>query len=49
MTIIDAAQWASRDDHVGHDMPSSFQPKPQPQPQRLVTKTKLGALTAGAS
>jgi transcriptional regulator with XRE-family HTH domain len=26
MTVIDAAQWPSRDDHGGHDMPSSFQP-----------------------
>lgn len=24
MTVIDAAQWPSRDDHGGHDMPSSF-------------------------
>lgn len=27
MTVIDAAQWPSRDDHGGHDMPSSFQPQ----------------------
>jgi transcriptional regulator with XRE-family HTH domain len=26
MTVIDAAQWPPRDDHGGHDMPSSFQP-----------------------
>ena len=28
MTVIDAAQWPSRDDHAGHgdQMPSSFQP-----------------------
>ena len=24
MTVIDAAQWPSRDDHGGHDMPSPF-------------------------
>lgn len=27
MTAIHAAQWPSRDDHGGHDMPSSFQPQ----------------------
>jgi transcriptional regulator with XRE-family HTH domain len=27
MTVIDAAQWPSRDDHGGHHMPSSFQPQ----------------------
>jgi transcriptional regulator with XRE-family HTH domain len=27
MTVIHAAQWPSRDDHGGHDMPSSFQPQ----------------------
>lgn len=26
MAVIHAAQWPSRDDHGGHDMPSSFQP-----------------------
>ncbi|HUY45682.1 MAG TPA: helix-turn-helix transcriptional regulator [Streptosporangiaceae bacterium] len=26
MTVITAAQWASRDDHGGHDMPSPFIP-----------------------
>lgn len=27
MAVIHAAQWPSRDDHGGHDMPSSFQPQ----------------------
>ena len=26
MTVISAAQWASRDDHGGHHMPSPFLP-----------------------